>query len=360
MSMPDSLWRTAPYRRVVIAVAGLGLLAIVVSTLRLLGDESSPHADPPKPPATVEPPAVAGSETEPATGFSLDSDPTRAMLELDGRIVGLTPLRLENVSPGQHLIRLYATGRMRWETAILITRGVVHELPTARLPRDEARAALATHAPWTGAHPAKDLWVSLLAPRMPPISVYATGQVSAHSRGQIGSWTCTREVGSEVVRRFGETGFLAEFLRARTHAWPPDESPPPESNSITVQAHGRREHAVWGGDAWPFLDRLAGEIRELAAGTYGWAEPVAALRAVRTKLERCAWGHGAGSFGVHFNIDRHTGLLTNLGVRAPSPDDYPCLFSAARSVRFEPLPTASCDPEWFIMVVRHGTKPIRR
>ena len=68
--------------------------------------------------------APAGPSDTPGTG-SLDvaSYPSGAVVSLDGRVVGLTPLLLRNVPDGTHVIGIEAPGFSRWATSVDVSAG---------------------------------------------------------------------------------------------------------------------------------------------------------------------------------------------------------------------------------------------
>jgi serine/threonine protein kinase len=86
------------------------------------------------------------------SGFALDSVPSGAAVQVDGkRIEQVTPVRIIDLGPGDHQIRLEAQGYSPWESSLHVTPGTVLDLPTAQLI---ARAAEA-EAPGPGAVSAK-------------------------------------------------------------------------------------------------------------------------------------------------------------------------------------------------------------
>jgi serine/threonine-protein kinase len=73
------------------------------------------------------------------SGFALDSVPSGAAVFVDAkRLEQTTPVRVADLGPGDHQIRLEAQGYSPWESSLHVTPGTVLELPTAQL---SARAA---------------------------------------------------------------------------------------------------------------------------------------------------------------------------------------------------------------------------
>jgi serine/threonine protein kinase len=68
------------------------------------------------------------------SGFSLDSRPPGASVFVDGRRLAKgTPLRVVDLEPGDHHVRIEAEGYAPWESSLHVTRGMVLDLPTAQL-----------------------------------------------------------------------------------------------------------------------------------------------------------------------------------------------------------------------------------
>jgi hypothetical protein len=77
------------------------------------------------PPVTLEPLE---------SGFALDSVPSGASVYVDGKeLDSKTPVRVSELGPGDHHIRLEADGYARWESSLHVTPGTVLDLPTAQL-----------------------------------------------------------------------------------------------------------------------------------------------------------------------------------------------------------------------------------
>ena len=51
------------------------------------------------------------------------SDPAGAQVALDGRIIGVTPLTLNEAPAGEHALRVELGGRERWTRAIRVVAG---------------------------------------------------------------------------------------------------------------------------------------------------------------------------------------------------------------------------------------------
>lgn len=75
---------------------------------------ASLEAPPPPTPAA----AVAPSATSPNTGFDLRVNPAGAEVVLDGRAIGVAPLRVRNLTAGEHVIELAADGYFARRLAI--------------------------------------------------------------------------------------------------------------------------------------------------------------------------------------------------------------------------------------------------
>ena len=77
------------------------------------------------PPVTLEPLE---------SGFALDSVPSGATVFVDGKELDRkTPVRVAELGPGDHHIRLEAEGYAPWESSLHVTPGTVLDLPTAEL-----------------------------------------------------------------------------------------------------------------------------------------------------------------------------------------------------------------------------------
>jgi serine/threonine protein kinase len=113
----------------------------------------------------MELPTVALERIE--SGFALDSVPTAATVFVDGRRHSArTPVRVTDMEPGDHQIRLEHDGYSPWESALHVTTGTVLELQTATLkpipqesgqtqlpPASAASAAPRNRAPRTSPAP---------------------------------------------------------------------------------------------------------------------------------------------------------------------------------------------------------------
>jgi serine/threonine protein kinase len=81
---------------------------------------------------TMELPAVTLEALE--SGFQLDSTPSGASVFVDGKQLDqVTPVRVTNLTPGDHQIRLSIDGFAPWESSLHVTPGSVLELPRAQL-----------------------------------------------------------------------------------------------------------------------------------------------------------------------------------------------------------------------------------
>lgn len=145
------------------SVAASPLAATATSALRARGDNAMRmrgmhHA------ASAEPQADArGADREPGveTGFTIDSEPTGATVDVDGiRIAQVTPVRITDLAAGPHNIRLSAGEAFgEWTTQFALARGQIIFLPTIQLaptqaekpraPARRAHGALTIHSvPW--------------------------------------------------------------------------------------------------------------------------------------------------------------------------------------------------------------------
>jgi hypothetical protein len=55
--------------------------------------------------------------------LEVTSDPSGAVVLMDGRVVGTTPLRLNGVRAGSHALTLDLDGYQRWSTAVSVVSG---------------------------------------------------------------------------------------------------------------------------------------------------------------------------------------------------------------------------------------------
>jgi glutaredoxin-related protein len=98
-------------RRVVIAGTGSQALNLTLERPRAAG-----AAKPPGAPVS----ATTGTLT---TQLKVESRPTNARVYVDGRLIGTTPLALEQVEAGEHNIRLELDGYRSWSTVVQIVEG---------------------------------------------------------------------------------------------------------------------------------------------------------------------------------------------------------------------------------------------
>jgi hypothetical protein len=85
------------------------------------------------------------------TGFVLVSEPASATVFIDDRLMpGRTPLRVADLSPGEHRLRVELTGYASWESTLHANKGTVLPLPMIHLaslpvsaPPSEATARIA-------------------------------------------------------------------------------------------------------------------------------------------------------------------------------------------------------------------------
>ena len=67
------------------------------------------------------------------SGFSIDSDPPGATVLVDGQKLGETPVRLIDLSPGEHTVRLEREGHAPWDSVLHVSTGTVLPLQTVSL-----------------------------------------------------------------------------------------------------------------------------------------------------------------------------------------------------------------------------------
>ncbi len=100
------------------------------------------------------------------SGFALDSVPSGAAVFVDGRrFARPTPVRVGDLEPGDHQIRLEHDGYAPWESALHVTSGTVLELQTATL---KALAPEGAQAPTLTAAPRAPVAALPPAPRTAP------------------------------------------------------------------------------------------------------------------------------------------------------------------------------------------------
>jgi len=76
------------------------------------------------------------------TGFTLTSTPEGVQVSVDGVVIAQrTPVRLTDLKPGLHVVRLELPGFQPWETQVELATGQVIDLPAARLLPSNAVAA---------------------------------------------------------------------------------------------------------------------------------------------------------------------------------------------------------------------------
>ncbi|HEX2675058.1 MAG TPA: PEGA domain-containing protein [Polyangiales bacterium] len=100
-----------------------------------------------QPGQTMELPTVTLEKIE--AGFSLDSVPQGASVVVDGRkLAQATPVRVTDLEPGDHHVRLEHEGFAPWESSLHVTPGSVLELQTATLkPTSPETGATVVPAP---------------------------------------------------------------------------------------------------------------------------------------------------------------------------------------------------------------------
>jgi hypothetical protein len=98
-------------RRVVIASSGSQALSVTLERPR-----TAVAAKPAAPPVS----ATTGTLT---TQLKVESRPTNARVFVDGRLIGTTPLALEQIEAGEHNIRLELDGYRSWSAVVQIVEG---------------------------------------------------------------------------------------------------------------------------------------------------------------------------------------------------------------------------------------------
>jgi serine/threonine protein kinase len=100
------------------------------------------------------------------SGFALDSVPSGATVFVDSkRLQQATPVRVADLGPGDHQIRLEAQGYSPWESQLHVTPGTVLDLPTAQLI-----AHAETEAPRGSAYPSSQAAKPPVAPTAPRVA----------------------------------------------------------------------------------------------------------------------------------------------------------------------------------------------
>jgi serine/threonine-protein kinase len=67
------------------------------------------------------------------SGFAVDSVPPGASVLVDGERVGVTPVRLAALTPGEHKVRLELDGYTAWDSVLLVSTGTVLPLQAVNL-----------------------------------------------------------------------------------------------------------------------------------------------------------------------------------------------------------------------------------
>jgi serine/threonine-protein kinase len=87
-------------------------------------------------------PTVELQRVSAGTGFSLTSTPEGVQVSIDGEALAQhTPVRVTDLKPGLHVVRLEQAGFQPWETQVELASGQVIELPAARLLPGQGGAA---------------------------------------------------------------------------------------------------------------------------------------------------------------------------------------------------------------------------
>jgi PEGA domain len=234
-------------------------------------DESRPNSA-----AKREPPALQQPPPSP-TGFSLQSRPTGASLFVDGVLRASTPAKLDDVSPGQHVVRLELSGYRPWEAALTVADGLVLELPRAELVADSgAMGSLPPLPEWSKSYGIPpDLLIVLTdgeLDRPSQITILAhdirPAEVTVRYGERRGQW-CTFAIESRRLKRFGWNELVD---RIEDEPPPCDPSAPCaqryRSLSVSVRAFGR----TLTDEAAAAFD-LASDIRKRVYAVLAGSEP---------------------------------------------------------------------------------------
>ena len=73
--------------------------------------------------AAVPVPTTPGNLGRNTGVLFVDSRPAAANVYVDGKLVGTTPVQVENVEPGSHVVRLERDGYGPWSSAVRVTTG---------------------------------------------------------------------------------------------------------------------------------------------------------------------------------------------------------------------------------------------
>src|SRR5262249_33966739 len=91
-------------------------------------------------------PTVELQRVSAGTGFSLTSTPEGVQVSIDGETLAEhPPVRVTDLKPGLHVVRLEQPGFQPWETQVELASGQVIDLPAARLLPGQGSSAKPSH-----------------------------------------------------------------------------------------------------------------------------------------------------------------------------------------------------------------------
>jgi hypothetical protein len=116
-----------------------GCSVLLCSALCLTSACGQEHPEPPSPLGPVK--VATEPEVARLAGFQLRSQPPNTSVFVDGKLRGTTPLRVNDLQPGDHRIRLEAQGYEPQEAAPKLEAGTMVELPELVLQPIRANSA---------------------------------------------------------------------------------------------------------------------------------------------------------------------------------------------------------------------------
>jgi hypothetical protein len=117
----------APAERRVVITASQPAQSLTVPLDRARAGNAPLPSPPPSPPLSGGPERFVGT-------LVVDSRPTGAKVYLDGKLVGSTPLSVDNVRAGEHAVRLEQDGYRRWSSSVRVVAAERNRI-TASLER---------------------------------------------------------------------------------------------------------------------------------------------------------------------------------------------------------------------------------
>jgi serine/threonine protein kinase len=217
------LWPFVAVALLLLSLAGLGAVALVVLRPETLG-LAAPVAAPPV--AVVAPPSIAVVPSPPTpmvtTGaLFMDSAPSGASITLGSRgQVGVTPMELALLEPGEWNVRLHLEGYEDWEDSVILSAGDRLHLMGEMVP-----IQVATHRP-----PSRDDHPRVEPPR-PPVAA-AVGQLSINTRPWSRVYVGSRLLGTTPI---GNVEVTAGSVRLRLV----DRDGVEHTRTITVPSGGQ-------------------------------------------------------------------------------------------------------------------------